>query len=270
MQEEYFEAIRRTLSAERFESYRRRGASNEETLANYLWNAALCEALYPVLQGLEVSLRNAIFDAGAACFGSLASRDVPRCWLDADPAVVLPTEARRVADAKRRLRESGKPLEPGRVVAELSFGFWTTMFDRRYETSKVLWPRLFKHGIFPAAPRRFRTRKALSPMLNRVRMLRNRAFHHEPIWHWRDLREQHDTALTLVGWLGPELRTTIEPLDRFARVHGGGPGAIRRWLRGAAPFPYPSLRAPGEGSASPAHIVLPVYTFAPEPAPPLA
>jgi hypothetical protein len=37
-------------------------------LATYLWNRALCEALYPALQGLEVALRNSKPIAGIPSF----------------------------------------------------------------------------------------------------------------------------------------------------------------------------------------------------------
>jgi hypothetical protein len=134
---------------------------------------------------------------------------------------------------KTRLREAGKPVEPGRLVAELTFGFWTTLFDVHCENTRTLWPRLFAHKIFAHAPKRFRNRKALSPLLNRARHLRNRAFHHEPIWHWRDLREQHAT-LDLVGWTSPPLRDTVEALDRFDAVYAAGLDPFREIVLTAA------------------------------------
>lgn len=231
----FFDSLQQALSVPRFDAYRRPGGGDVETLCNYLWNTALCEALYPAVQGLEVALRNTLFDAGAAAFAGGATRESP-CWRDASPPVLLPAEAARVEQAKRGLRSRGRPLEPGRIVAELSFGFWTALFDVRYETTRILWPRLFKHGVFAGAPRRLRTRKALSAMLNRVRMLRNRAFHHEPIWHWRDLAEQHALTVDLLGWLNPALRSAVELVDRFGPVHRDGPAALHACVRVLPPF----------------------------------
>lgn len=225
--------IRRALSPERLGAYARGGRDELDALALYLWNTTLCEALYPMLHGLEISLRNALFDAAGAAYHGHGFTQVP-CWLDADPPVLLPGERGKVEQAKRRLREKGRPLEPGRVVAELSFGFWTALFDVRYEHGRVLWPRLFKHGLFAGAPRRLRSRHALSPMLNRVRNLRNRAFHHEPIWHWRDLDDQYALARDLVGWLCPRLRGVIEPFDRFQRVRRDGLADVRAMLAALA------------------------------------
>jgi hypothetical protein len=96
--------------------------------------------------------------------------------------------------------------------------------------ARAVWQALSRErlgGIFADAPKQFRNRKALSPLLNRVRHLRNRAFHHEPIWHWRDLREQHAIALDLIGWMSPPLRETVGALDRFDSVYAAGLGPFR-------------------------------------------
>jgi hypothetical protein len=219
----------RLVSAERIGSYRRGGADDEEALARYLWNIALREALYPSLHFLEIALRNAVFEAAAATYplASMAGGGSPACWLE-HPGILHADEARMVRAAAQRLGRRGKPCEAGRLVAELSFGFWTALFDVRYEQDRVLWPRLFGQRIFAHAPRQKRSRKALSPLLNRVRHLRNRAFHHEPIWHWGDLDEHHALALDLLGWMSPALRATVSAVDRFPRVHREGVRAFRR------------------------------------------
>lgn len=219
----YVRAIRTALSSERLDAYGR-GGSDDEKIATYLWNLALSESLYPALHALEVAVRNAVFRAGAVVFPGAATRDVP-CWLDAVSPIVHSDDQPMVVAAKSRLRERGVPLEPGRLVAELRFGFWTSLFDVRYEQSKILWPRLLGAQLLhPSSPRSMRSRKQLSPLLNRMRHLRNRVFHHEPIWHWSNLAQQHALALELIGWFSPELRATVEPGDRFRMVHTAGPG----------------------------------------------
>jgi hypothetical protein len=118
------------------------------------------------------------------------------------------------------------------VAAELSFGFWTSLFDVRYERSRTLWPRLLGHALLDrGSPRTVRTRTRLSPMLNRVRHLRNRVAHHEPVWHWRDLHEQHALALDLLGWFSPSLREAVGAADRFSTVHRDGQQLSRENVR---------------------------------------
>jgi len=218
-------SVWRLVSAERIGSFRRGAADDEEVLARYLWNASLCEALYPSLHFLEVALRNVVFEAAAATYPPAGAGS--GCWLER-PGILHAEEARMVRAAGQRLCRRGKPVEAGRLVAELSFGFWTALFDVRYEQNRVLWPRLFAQKIFAHAPRQKRSRKALSPLLNRVRHLRNRAFHHEPIWHWGDLGDHHALVCDLLGWMSPELRATVAAFDRFPRVHREGVRAFRR------------------------------------------
>jgi hypothetical protein len=222
-QDQYVHAIRKALSSERLDAYGL-GRADDQKIANYLWNLALCESLYPTLNGLEIALRNAVFNAGAQIFSGISTRGVP-CWLDANPSLFDADHQQSVIAAKLRLRDRGRALEPGRLVAELTFGFWTSLFEVRYERNKVLWPQLFGAQLLDSSsPRSVRSRKQLSPLLNRMRYLRNRVFHHEPIWHWGDLVQQHAAAVDLIGWFSPALRATIEPGDRFRMVYIAGPG----------------------------------------------
>jgi len=210
----FFPEIRRALSSERFESYDHSGSdSDEKMLTRYLWNMALCRSLYPALQGLEIALRNSIHHA-------ISSREGTDWWFRKRHSVVQGGYGKsKVGNAIRRVRESSNPLTPGRVIAELSFGFWTSLFNRRYDQD--LWPSLLK-DVFPDAPRKIRTTKFMRSELNKMRNLRNRVFHHEPIWHWSDLDDKHEQLLNLIEWICPAWRTTIEIEDRFPTVYNEG------------------------------------------------
>ena len=58
--------------------------------------------------------------------------------------------------------------------------------------------------------------------LDRIRRLRNRVFHHEPIWHLPDLAEQHRLVLETIGWISPAMREMTLLLDRFDSVYTMG------------------------------------------------
>lgn len=103
-----------------------------------------------------------------------------------------------VASAKQKLAEVGKPLEADRIVAELNFGFWSNLLNRPYEQQQVLWPTLLR-AVFPYAPARFRNRPALSRRFNEIRQLRNRIFHHEPIWDTPNLLQSHANIIEAIG-----------------------------------------------------------------------
>jgi len=133
------------------------------------------------LQILEITLRNSLHSAITESYQT-------ERWFEL--SFLHERERGQFNQAKGSLRNEKKTMEAGRIIAELSFGFWTSLFDVRYEHNQILWPKLLK-PTFPYLPKGQRTRAFLSRELNRIRFLRNRVFHHEPIWHWKDLAIQH-------------------------------------------------------------------------------
>ena len=78
----------------------------------------LSEALYGLLRGLEVAVRNAEHDALTAGYGTPA-------WYDAAPLSLYWKDQIAKATAKSCL--GGKP---GNVVPELTFGFWVDLLKK--------------------------------------------------------------------------------------------------------------------------------------------
>lgn len=216
-----FRTIEAHLNAERLNAYRRDGADDETTLARYLLNMALCEALYGPLQMAEVTLRNALHD-------TLADKTGTDTWYQ---QVSLPEwQRQQVADAQRRLKNVKRPQSPGRIVAELTFGFWVGFFTRPHMTSGLAY-HLAKTA-FTHAPKAERNVPHLAARWQKVRDLRNRVFHHERILHWRDLEAQHLQILQLIGWINPELEALTRMLDRFSATRSLGLAPWREKLTG--------------------------------------
>jgi len=206
-------SLRGSLSNERIEGYRTSAGDDDLILfTRYAWNIALSEALYPVLYGLEVALRNNLHT-------TVAHDTHNPLWLDSTPSLLRIEEVNKVQLAKQELIKAHKPIEPGRLVAELNFGFWTSLLNARYEG--VFWPRLLQKA-FPGMPKSIRKRKTLSTRFNNIRQLRNRIFHHEPIWRYPDLGQRHSELLETIYWLNPELREAIQLFDRFPEVYRTG------------------------------------------------
>lgn len=221
MQADFAQKLNQVLSSERLEAYRQRaqGNGNLNLFCHYVWNIALSESLYPSLQALEVILRNTIHEAARAHFG----RDD---WFDDVEIINHRHEVGALEKARTKLRRERKQPDVGRIIAELNFGFWTSLLDRRYE--QVLWPALIKQA-FPHMPRRHRTRVNLVKRFNEVRKLRNRIFHHEPIWYW-PLTEKHERVIEAVQWIEPAMAELIGTVDRFPDVYAAGTAPIEAKL----------------------------------------
>jgi hypothetical protein len=213
-------AVRSVISVDRFRGYERPGGGTLDALARYNWNADLGASLYSTLLHLEVAFRNRLHEAIATRYPIGPWRGVD-CWLGRIPPVLAPSELTRVAGAMGRLRDRGKRIVPGRVIAELNFGFWTSLLDVRYERRQVLWPALLE-SAFPHLSAANRTRRVVARRFDMLRRLRNRIFHYEPIWHWRDLRHQHEMLLEAIAWLSPELLRLASTTDRFPATYSNG------------------------------------------------
>lgn len=180
----FFDQIQPALAVERLDAYRQDQAEPRVALARYLWNMALCESLYSPLQMVEIALRNALQRSLENHFHSPHWYDVPACW-----HLLTSTQQSQIDVAKQNLARQNKPLAPGRIVAELTFGFWTAFFNKRSAQNRDI-IRLTAR-VFQSAPKSQRDIRSLNRRLTLLRELRNRVFHHERIIHWTDLDTRH-------------------------------------------------------------------------------
>ena len=79
-------------------------------------------------------------------------------------------------------------------------------------------------------PRTNRTRQKLSQRFNKIRNLRNRVFHHEPIWYWQDLAQQHQDMLEALSWMAPAMLELEMTVDRFDDTYYNGLEKIKKSL----------------------------------------
>ena len=200
--------IRKALSAERFESYRKQPGDSDETIfLRYQWNASVCEGFYSPLRLLEVVLRNS-FDR------SLSERaGIGPNWLTTVPQWLQENGRADVGKAHDFLTQRRMAITQPRMVQEMSFGFWTSLLNSRYET-------LF-HGIgakvFPGMPKPIRTRAIASVRFEEIRTLRNRIFHFRRIWNRPNLSKDYNEILESIEWVNPDARRLLLPPDSAAR-----------------------------------------------------
>jgi len=203
------------MSPERLGSYETEMGGPERVVALYEWNLSISAALFETLGAVEVILRNALHR-------QLADRHAARVgsgnWFDGP---LLDEKGRRdLATAKAYATDRGrKPELPGKVVAELSFGFWRFLVARRYQATA--WPALQKafplHPDGGSAPR-----GDVEDRMQRIHVLRNRIAHHEPVFR-RNLQHDFGDMLTLVGWISVEACDWVADLSRVESILGARP-----------------------------------------------
>jgi hypothetical protein len=121
----------------------------------------------------------------------------------------------KVSEARNSILREKKIITKGKIVSELSFGFWTSLLDSKFE--KSLWKNL-RHA-FPNCPKERRQRKTMSSKFNGIRKLRNRIFHHESItWNLKALELYRNDMIEGVDWLDKELLDWCNDLNRFDKI----------------------------------------------------
>ncbi len=224
---DFFRGVESALATERLGVYRQDNASHAIALARYLWNMALCETLYSPLQIVEIALRNAIHSA-------LSNREGSDEWYNTINGLTE-WQQQQLKEGLSKLQKKNKPATPGRLVAELHFGFWTGFFNNEHARTGIGYA--LSHNVFKRAPKREQSMKSLDIRLSGIRDLRNRVFHHERIIHWTDLDDQHFAILELLGWISPDLQELASVLDRYTPVRRAGHSPWLHKLRCCWPDP---------------------------------
>ena len=207
MDKKFFEKF---LSEKRLEKYfLRYGGDTEKAISHYRCNIELSEVFYPCISTFEVAFRNAISRELSILFG----RDDWYAVFATTPG--LTGLNKYISQANRQIAGRKECSSPSKIVAELTLGFWVSLFNVEYE--RILWKNLRR--IFPNMPKKARQRKKVAPPLNRFRAFRNRIFHHEPIsWNLGNVAQIHTEMLTVMGWMNKDIPLWVTSFDRFDTV----------------------------------------------------
>ena len=219
MNKSTFFNIEKSISPERLAIYNTDGASDEVALVRYIYNIELCKTFYPIINIFEVTLRNSIDRALVTFF------DVPD-WNDVIP--LMQTEEIMINEAKNKIKRKGKECTHGRLVSELTLGFWVALMGRKYNSQKF---RSFMiKNMFHDCPSEQKSSATVQKNLAEIRFLRNRIAHHERISHWGDLKQKHDLILDFIYWMSQEMHKIAVNNDTFNAVYKNGIAPFERFV----------------------------------------
>lgn len=169
----------------------------------YDQNVLLAQALMPALQTVEIALRNAIHHSLSRSIGQPD-------WWTALPAPEFDWLRLAVSEARTKISRRKEGATTDKIVAELTFGSWTRLFNVQH--GPTLWRSLM--WAFPTCPKRKRQRAPISAAVNRIRDLRNRVMHHEPLlWVNPTVEELHATILEVLDWIDPGINRWLTQHD---------------------------------------------------------
>ncbi|WP_342754847.1 hypothetical protein AAGQ96_03365 [Pantoea sp. MBD-2R] len=202
--------LEKHFSSARLGRYRAaRSGEKDKAAIDYANNLHLAEAMVPLLNVLEIALRNGIHNRLSLLY---QRADWWEAWTN-EPAFIWQNKEIVIASTKLLRRHEQQTAD--KMIAELTFGFWSSLFNTRYQD--MLWKDL--RLVFAHCPKPQRQRRTISVALNRIRDLRNRIFHHEPLlWLTPLLPIQHATGVAVINWIDPCLNEWLTNHDRLPAV----------------------------------------------------
>lgn len=235
----YVSELERLVSKPRLDRYRPSNGDDLDTVVAYLLNVAYSESLLQGISAVEIALRNSIHQA----FTIHAGTDQ---WFWA----ILKKNDLNVVNSKwTKLAEKlGQPPSSGKVIADLTFGFWPYLFDGRYtefwrDNKEAMLRAVFPYRPVGGPPRQQITTKEIYGRLGLFRDLRNRVMHHEPIMLGVSrpdlgkpppivsITDIHSHMLEMLEWIDPQCALTLSFVDRFPDVSLNEESRIRARLK---------------------------------------
>jgi hypothetical protein len=212
--------ITENLSASRLRTYRLglstavNGLPTPEAVKAYFLLNDISQHFFVPLQLVEVVLRNRINNHIRNVKGKTD-------WYDSVPAMIKTKDA--VTKAKQLAKEEVAQPTPDDVVCRLTFGFWANLLDKSQRDSAkpdhFIWDQHDFKKVFVGADKSLSVGIANMRLLS-LNSLRNRLFHHEPIWKGRKVdslssaikvvEHQYTDLLEVLGWLSPEMSALLK------------------------------------------------------------
>ena len=197
-----------------------RATNNSKQKAQQLYriNLRVSQSFYPLLNLFEIFLRNSINYQVTSHFAN------PN-WVITEKNGFMSDRSLRnskfflknsIQKAERTIQRKGGTVTSGKVIAEQSFGFWTSLFEPHHY-------RLIGGSVIHTFPNKVASanRSTIAQKLNRIREFRNRVYHNEPICFSNnnvDFSNAEDILkelYELLNWIDPEL---IQYCDYFNNI----------------------------------------------------
>ena len=198
-------AVRAALSAARSATYvTAAGGDTVRAMQLYGWNARISAAFMLPAHFAEVTTRNAADDVLTAVYGP----DWP--W-DTSFTGSLPSPQRGYRPREDLVLTRGRQQTTGKVIAELKFAFWQSLFTARHDNR--LWaPHIASIFPYATAMPAASLRSRVYIDLDAIRLLRNRIAHHEPVIT-RNLLDDLNRLIDLVELRSQSTATWVRALE---------------------------------------------------------
>ncbi len=174
-----FQKLKYYLSQPRIERFLI-ATKNSKSKAQKLYriNLRVAQSFYPILNLFEIFLRNVIYYQVSAYFSNPNWIITEKNGFMSDPSLKTSNFflKKSVIKAENAVRKRRGKVTAGKVIAEQSLGYWTSLFEKHHY-------RLIGGIVIHCFPNKPATanRSLINQKLRKIREFRNRVYHNEPI-----------------------------------------------------------------------------------------
>lgn len=121
-----------------------------------------------------------------------------------------------VQNAERLINQKGGTITSGKIIAEQTLGFWTSLFENHHY--RLIGGSPIK--CFPHKPPVV-NRTILAGKLNEIRLFRNRVYHNEPVCFLNDtidfahVQTVIQSIYDILNWMDPDLADYVSYFDNI-------------------------------------------------------
>lgn len=206
-----------TISIERLLSFKHDDNDTIDVLIDrYKTNLKISQALYPELLTLEVTLRNAI--------DTMLKNCISETWIEDEvhqQKILANHEHEMLLTAYNDIKKSysNKNFTIGKVIANLTFGFWTNLCSKWYCSNIWNKGRCFK-GVFVNYPSNVNNIGTIAIKLRLIRRFRNRIFHYEPIFKKpQNTLKMYNEIMEMLSYLPSDSSDILKETSNFLNVY---------------------------------------------------
>lgn len=227
-----YQQFARLYSFSRVSRYKKAAKGNKEIAQRmYYANMRIAQAFQPLIGSFEVILRNQLHYKIASYFNDVQWLIHQKTGFMSDSSLIhinKKTGKRQVNDflkkeverSEKSLIDKNRNVVAGRIIAELNFGFWNSLYEKHHYALLKGIPC----GIFKTLPKGY-GRKEVNHYIQEIRILRNRISHNEPIcfkdkkFSLEYVQQMHKMICDFFTWIDPCILPTLrnECLDNVEK-----------------------------------------------------
>jgi len=178
--------------------------SRYKNLDEYFENLKLSKNYYIPLSIVEISLRNSL--------DKLFKNNISKEWLQ-NKQFIKPQHKHKIDISIKLLAIKDKEIIHHNILAELTFGFFVTFFKQpysqylRFNDLKQIFPNL------PSSKSKKINRHFIFTKLNKIRLFRNKVFHHDKIINKKEYKTIEDELYEILNYFNDKIASAAKELN---------------------------------------------------------